>query len=65
MIIRINHIRSALFCSKGARQFFERHGLDWGDFLKHGIESEKLLATGDAMAKQVVDLAEWAEKRKP
>lgn len=44
-------------CSAGARDFFKRHGFDWRDFLKNGIDAKKLEATGDAMALQVVEVA--------
>ncbi len=55
MIITMNDVRACGMCSSGARAFFERHGLDWGDFLKHGIEAETIAATGDAMALDVVE----------
>lgn len=57
-IVRMVHVRQAKMCSSGAREFFERHGLDWQDFLNNGIDAEKLRATGDAMAIQVVKVAE-------
>lgn len=57
-IVRMVHIRQAKMCSSGAREFFKRHGLDWQDFLNNGIDAEKLRATGDAMAIQVVKVAE-------
>lgn len=44
-------------CSRGTRAFFEKHGFDWSQFLKHGIAAEKLAATGDAMALKVVEVA--------
>lgn len=44
-------------CSRGTRAFFERHGLDWNAFLHEGIPGSKLEATGDAMAKRVVEVA--------
>tara|TARA_B100000519_G_scaffold170166_1_gene155725 strand:- start:3589 stop:3759 length:171 start_codon:yes stop_codon:yes gene_type:complete len=50
-------IRAAKQCSRGARAFFERHGLDWQDFLENGVPAEKLLATGDAMAERTVEVA--------
>lgn len=50
-------IRAALMCSRGARMFFERYGLDWSEFLKHGIPADQLEATGDAMALKVVEVA--------
>lgn len=55
--VRMHHIREARMCSRGARAFFIRHGLDWNLFLSEGIEAEKLVATGDAMAIQVVEVA--------
>ena len=57
MTITMRHIRAAKMCSRGAREWFDRHGFDWSDFLKQGIESEKVLATGDAMAWRVVEVA--------
>ncbi len=58
MIIKMVDIRKAKMCSKGARNFFERHNLNWNEFLEKGIDSEKLKATGDAMALHVVEIAE-------
>jgi len=55
--VKMRHIREARMCSKGARAFFERHGLDWNEFIKNGIDTAKLEATGDAMAMQVVKVA--------
>lgn len=57
LIVRMNDVRAARMCSGGARAFFERHGLDWSKFLKEGIPAEQLVATGDAMALQVVEVA--------
>ena len=56
--IRMRHMREARMCSKGARAFFETHGLDWNEFLKNGIDAAKLEATGDAMAIKVVKVAQ-------
>lgn len=52
-IVTMRHIRKCKMCSRGARAFFERHGLDWVAFLKEGVPVETLEATGDAMAIQV------------
>ncbi|USL90025.1 hypothetical protein [Vibrio phage vB_VpaS_CHI] len=62
MVITIEHIRNVHFCSKGARYFCERHGLDWNEFIKNGLPEEVVLATGDHMAIEVVEAA-WAAKR--
>ena len=52
------HLRELGYCNRGSREFFSKHGLDWGRFLKEGIEAEKLLATNDAMAARLVAQAE-------
>lgn len=57
VIVRMKHIRQAKLCSDGARGFWARHGLDWTDFLRNGIDGDKLLATGDAQAAKVVEVA--------
>lgn len=61
MIVRIEHMRAAGYCSSGAREFAKRHGIDWLGFVRDGIPADHLLATGDAMAEQVVKLAAQAE----
>lgn len=60
-VVTMKDVRAAKMCSRGARLFFERHGLDWRSFLSEGIEAEKLIATGDAMALQVVEVARGRE----
>lgn len=42
------------FCNRGARQFFERHGLDWSEFIKNGIPFETLEVIDDEMARQSI-----------
>ena len=46
------------FCRTGSRAWARSHGLDWNDFVLHGIAEEKLLAT-DAFG---VALVEWAHQ---
>lgn len=58
VMVKMSHIREAKMCSRGARAFFERHELDWQAFLNEGIDAEKLKATGDFMAFEVVKVAE-------
>lgn len=55
MIIKITDVRLAGHCASGAKQWFDDMGLDFRDFLKNGAEAEKLLATGNGLAKQVVE----------
>lgn len=47
------------YCNTGGRPWFERHGLDWRDFVLNGVEEEVLLATGCAM---ILPLIEWAHE---
>lgn len=55
MRITISDVRKAGHCTRGARRWFEDYDLDFRDFLKNGIETEKFLATGDALAALVVE----------
>lgn len=57
VIVRMEHVRAARMCSRGARAFFLRHGLDWERFLQEGLPVEQIEATGDAMALQVAEVA--------
>lgn len=57
VIVRMEHVRAARMCSRGARAFFARHNLDWQTFIKDGLPAEVIAATGDAMALQVVEAA--------
>lgn len=54
MIITINHAKQSKMCSRGARMFAKRHGINWSDFLKNGIDEKELLKLNDAMATRVV-----------
>lgn len=58
----MHHIREAKMCAKGTRQFFVDRGWDFQNFLKNGIDAEKLIETGDAMALQVVEVAKNGRK---
>ena len=57
MIVYMSDIRAAKMCSSGTRAFFERHGMNWSQFLKEGLPAEEFEKTGDAMALQVVEVA--------
>jgi hypothetical protein len=56
-IVRIEHIRKARMCSRGARMWAQRHGLDYMTFLNQGYPASVLEATGDALGKQVAAIA--------
>ncbi|MGN5375792.1 hypothetical protein [Sphingomonas hankookensis] len=55
-IITIQDVRDAGYCASGARRWFESYGFDFRDFMQNGIDQERFLATGDAMAQRVADL---------
>lgn len=57
MIIRMRDIRAAGMCSRGARAWFIKYGFDWADFLKNGIDSDRVLSTGDIQGLRVVEVA--------
>lgn len=54
MIITHMDMRRMKYCNKGAREFFNRHGLDWSLFMAEGLPEEVILATGDDLAIQLV-----------
>ena len=55
--VTIAHVRAAGLCVHGARTWFARQGLDFRAFLREGCDADTLLATGDAMAARVVEVA--------
>jgi len=55
MHITITDIRAAGHCVAGARDWFKAYDLDFRDFVRNGIDAEVLLATGDALAVQVIE----------
>jgi hypothetical protein len=67
MLITVAHARSLYgnkgYCSRGMRAFAQRHRLDWERFLREGLPEEELLATGDDMARQVVEHAHRMEAK--
>lgn len=42
------------YCSLGTRLWFRKMGLDWDRFLREGLLSDEVEATGDAMAIDLV-----------
>ncbi|HVI60142.1 MAG TPA: hypothetical protein VM619_14885 [Luteimonas sp.] len=65
MIVTHSHFRTiparagSGYCNRGGRAWFERHGLDWSDFVHNGIDESALLSTGDGLA---IKLVEWARQ---
>lgn len=61
--IYMSDIRKANMCSQGTRAFFLSKGWDFQDFLKNGIDVEIVKACDDAMAQQVIKVAEDGRKQ--
>ena len=57
VIVHVRHIREAKLCSRGARMWFTRHGLDFNKFLTEGIPASQVDSLGDALGKQVAQIA--------
>lgn len=62
VVVTMRDIRACKMCSGGTRDFFKRHGMDWNKFLTEGLPEEQFIATGDAMAMQVVEAARGRQK---
>ena len=59
--VRIRHVRQANLCASGTRAWFERHNINYTDFLKNGIDAEVILALGDHFGNTVVAKAQEEE----
>lgn len=57
LIVTHADMRSLGYCNRGAQEWFARHGLDWSRFIDEGLPADVLLATGDSMAQDVVQVA--------
>lgn len=61
----MEHVRAAAqevrpgkgFCLRGVQAFAKRHGFDFQDFCRNGVEADALEATGDHFALKVVEYA--------
>jgi hypothetical protein len=58
-IVTVEHARELGYCAKGIRRWFEGRDKTWVEFVEHGIDTEWLRATGDAMAIRLADFAEF------
>lgn len=52
-IVTMEHVRAVRMCSRGARQWFAHHGLDYSAFLATGLPVSVIEATGDALGQKV------------
>ncbi len=63
MIVTLSDARELGYCSRGMRDFFRRHGLDWSRFIREGLPADDLLATGDAMVETLVEYVRGRDGR--
>jgi hypothetical protein len=71
VIVTLAHLRSVPglsrqggFCARGARAWFASHDLDWTDFVRNGIDAQRLLDTGDGLALILVEHARTLEAQR-
>lgn len=57
MIITTKDLQPVKYCARGARRWFEQHGLDWSKFVFEGLPEEVFIATGDPMAIKAIEEA--------
>lgn len=57
-IVTHRHCRELGYCNRGLRAWFAREGLDWTDFVKHGIDADVLRQRDNAMAERAIARAE-------
>lgn len=57
MIVIYADLRACNFCSRGARDWFNRHNLNYLEFVQKGLSESVLAATGDALAMRVIEQA--------
>lgn len=55
--VRVEHIRNAGVCMRGARKWFELRGLSWSEFLSNGMPIDQVEALDDAFANRVAAAA--------
>lgn len=66
MIITIEHCRSVVIggkrglCSYGVRQFMALHGVEWLDFVQHGVDSDDL--PQNEFVKQILEQFDYGER---
>lgn len=62
VLVTMTDIRAAHMCGPGTRRFFKRHNMNWQEFITNGLPEEDFIATGDAMAMKVVEVARGRQK---
>jgi hypothetical protein len=63
MLVTLQDARALHYCSRGMREFCERHDRSWEDFVKNGIDTEELSKIDDAMVSKLIAQAEQRNAR--
>lgn len=58
MIVMHDDAKAFGYCNAGLRKWFPRDGVTFDDFRQHGVSTDWLRATGDAMACRLADAVE-------
>ena len=63
MIVTHDDAKAFGYCNAGLRKWFPRDGVTFDDFRQHGVTTEWLRSTGDAMAERLADEVEQMRER--
>lgn len=58
---KLRDIKGGGYCIRGAKLWSARHGIDFAQFVREGIPAERLLATGDQLA---IDLVSFSRQER-
>ena len=58
LIVTHDEAKAFGYCNAGLRKWFPRDGVSFDDFRQHGVSTDWLRATGDAMACRLADAVE-------
>lgn len=61
--VTLADLRAIKFCSRGSREWFDRHGLDWSRFVSDGLPVSAFSGIEDAMLKKAIEQAKERESR--
>jgi hypothetical protein len=56
--VKVQHIRKAGMCVKGARAVCEKYGYDWRTFCTRGYPVDEIKKIDDAMVQRLCEVAE-------
>lgn len=56
-MVRVQHLRDANLCMRGAKMWFDQRGLDFREFLQNGLPIEQIEKIDDALARLVCEAA--------